>query len=153
MFGWQEILRPVLPYGEQLDVMMISRNEPIGEIAKKWINALKDMADVPSAEQADAATTSSNELLDEILHLPYEEPALAWEFIKAVVAQAPGHKALASLAAGPLEDLLAAHGQEYISAIEGLAKDDSAFRATVRNVWRNTIAPEVWDRLQALCDR
>lgn len=57
-------------------------------------------------------------------------------------------RVIAVFAAGPLEDLLAKHGQKYIDRIEELALEDEKFNMLLGGVWRNTMASEVWNRVQ-----
>ena len=55
---------------------------------------------------------------------------------------------LANLAAGPLEDLLAQHGERFIERVETLARQEPRFRFTLQMVWRNAISAPVWARLR-----
>ena len=54
------------------------------------------------------------------------------------------------MAAGPLEDLLEAHGPLVISHLEKIAKIDPKFRLMLSGTWgRDRVEPEVWSRLKA----
>src|SRR3989449_8134031 len=44
---------------------------------------------------------------------------------------------LGSIAAGPLEDLLAAHGARFVARVEQQARRDDRFRACLGGVWLN----------------
>jgi hypothetical protein len=59
-----------------------------------------------------------------------------WELIKALVAAAPDNRALASIGAGPLEDLLYINSEEFIERVEREAGVNEKFRyslSIVRN--------------------
>ncbi len=59
-----------------------------------------------------------------------------WEFIKELVAAAPDDDALASIGAGPLEDLLYGNSEEFIERVEQEALVNEKFRfslSIVRN--------------------
>jgi hypothetical protein len=71
-------------------------------------------------------------------------------FILEVLRREPLPRVLGSLAAGPLEDLLVYQGAAAIGKVEALASRDKRFRQLLAGVWRNRIAQDVWDRLQAL---
>ena len=51
-----------------------------------------------------------------------------WEFIKALVAAAPGNDALGDIGAGPLEDLLYGNSEEFIERVEREAAVNEKFR-------------------------
>ncbi len=71
-------------------------------------------------------------------------------FILEVLQREPLPRVLGNLAAGPLEDLLVYQGPAVIEKVEALATRDNRFRQLLAGVWRNRIAQDVWDRLQAL---
>jgi len=65
-----------------------------------------------------------------------EDPEQKWEFIKELVAAAPDDDALASIGAGPLEDLLYGNSEEFIERVEREAVVNEKFRfslSIVRN--------------------
>lgn len=72
-----------------------------------------------------------------------------WQFITAAYKRDLSDKAIAALAAGPLEDLLAKQGPEFIERIEELARKDPQFNYLLGGVWRNTMTDEIWQRVQA----
>jgi hypothetical protein len=72
-----------------------------------------------------------------------------WQFIVAAYKRDLSDKALGSLAAGALEDLLANHGPEYIERVEELARKDPKFNYLLGGVWRNSMTDAVWERIQA----
>ena len=77
-------------------------------------------------------------------------PDQQWQFLVAAVNSARTKDHLAAIAAGPLEHLLAKHGDEYISRVEVEARNSKAFAKAVADVWRNSMNNEVWSRVQAI---
>jgi hypothetical protein len=75
-------------------------------------------------------------------------PDRCWEVIDEIRRSDGSDKILASLAAGPLEDLLVQHGHWFIDAVETLARDDEQFRKLLGAVWQNDIAEDVWVRIK-----
>ena len=75
---------------------------------------------------------------------PEEEGELLWEFILEVYKRDPPDKAIGSLAAGPLEDLLAKRGPDFIDRVEDRARKDPKFNYVLGGVWRNSMTDEVW---------
>jgi hypothetical protein len=78
------------------------------------------------------------------------EPELCWEFILQIL-QTPHHESVeTALAAGPLEDLIAKHGDRFIERIEARAKTDAQFRDLLGGVWQNETPGELWTRVEAV---
>ena len=73
-----------------------------------------------------------------------------WRFITAAYKRPLSDKAKSVLAAGPLEDLLAKQGPEYIDRVEELARRDPDFNFLLGGVWRNSMTDEVWQRVQKI---
>jgi hypothetical protein len=57
------------------------------------------------------------------------------------------------LSAGPIEYLLAKHGEQFIKRVEKETKADPFFARLLGGVWKNAMTDSVWSRLQAVCDR
>jgi hypothetical protein len=57
---------------------------------------------------------------------------------------------IASIGAGPLEDLLNRHSADYIDPIIERARQNRRFRVAASRVWPNRIDPAIWQRLQAV---
>ena len=72
-----------------------------------------------------------------------------WRFILAVYRRDLSDKAVAVLAAGPVEDLLAKQGPEFIDRVEELARKDPKFNYLLGGVWQNMMSAEIWQRVQA----
>lgn len=53
----------------------------------------------------------------------------------ALADAAPGDQALATLGAGPLEDLIRLHAEDFVDQIDEAARRNEAFRKALRCVW------------------
>ena len=87
---------------------------------------------------------------DQISRLCVDDPEACWQVIHAIRLLDSSDRILSNLAAGPLEDLLVAHGESFIGRIEELALQDARFRKLLSGIWRNKISEGVWARLRAL---
>jgi hypothetical protein len=98
----------------------------------------------------EALQWSSFEVLDLCLEGPWDR---LWQLVQALalLPDEPDPVVLATIAAGPLEDLLAKAGPEYISAVESLALTTPRAARMLTGVWRSSIAPDVWDRVVRFC--
>jgi hypothetical protein len=84
--------------------------------------------------------------------LPWDEPELCYSAILAAVKLLPADPANAAfqtIAAGPLENLLANHGPNIIAKVESEAKRNPAFNLLLGGVWKSSMTEEVWARVQA----
>jgi hypothetical protein len=77
------------------------------------------------------------------------DPELGWSLISEIAAASCDDYVLANLAAGPLEDLLADHGAEFIERVEQDARRDPKFRKTHAGVWQNKMPKKIWERVRA----
>ncbi|HMO80997.1 MAG TPA: hypothetical protein PKD24_09410 [Pyrinomonadaceae bacterium] len=71
-----------------------------------------------------------------------------WEFILRIFERKMSDRVFASLAAGPLEDLLGSFGDLYIDRVEELARKNPRFNHLLGGVWKNAMTADVWDRVQ-----
>src|SRR5262245_21265456 len=86
---------------------------------------------------------------EEMHRLRESDPERCWLVILKVFEQArTSDFVLSNLAAGPLEDLLADHGERFIERVETLARQEPRFRFLTQMVWRNSISTAVWARLR-----
>jgi hypothetical protein len=89
------------------------------------------------------------EALKVIHDLRKTDPERCWSVILKIFEQAQSDDfVLGNLAAGPLEDLLADHGERFIERVETLARQAPRFRSLAQMVWRNSISGPVWARLR-----
>ena len=88
---------------------------------------------------------------DRLIDLLFGTPEEAWLIIDLIWRQTPDDdRILASLAAGPVESLLAHHGPAFIDRVTLLARREPTFRKLLGAVWRNTIPEPVWQKLKAI---
>lgn len=80
------------------------------------------------------------------------DPQACWDAISLIWSRTEENDMarLASLAAGPLEDLLAYHGGEVLPWVEQLCLSEPAFRTLLQGVWQNAIPPDIWERINEL---
>ncbi len=78
------------------------------------------------------------------------DPELCFEVILEALGMVQVKKEDAkfqTLAAGPLEQLLADHGPQFIERIERLAESNASFKLLLGNVWRNSMPEDIWSRV------
>jgi hypothetical protein len=85
--------------------------------------------------------------IERFIDSPNEAPEECWEAILGVLNREPSQKVIAVLAAGPLEDLIEAHGAEYIERVEYEARKNPRFRHLLGGVWESG-TPEIWKRVE-----
>ena len=73
-----------------------------------------------------------------------------WTFILAAVKYAESDGELGHIAAGPVEQLLSTHGQEYIDLVEQKSATEPKFAQMMKKVWRHMMTEEVWSRVSAI---
>lgn len=76
-----------------------------------------------------------------------KEPDLAWNLITTILSISDSDKVIENLGAGPLEDLLANHGDKVIDRAEKLAAQDPKFRLCLSHTWQNNMSEAVWVRV------
>jgi hypothetical protein len=77
-----------------------------------------------------------------------EDPVEAWRLILTIWSLDQSPPTRRSLSAGPIEELLCFHGDFMIPHIERQAKADPSFATLLGGVWQNTMADDIWNRLQ-----
>jgi hypothetical protein len=87
---------------------------------------------------------------DRLMDLVCRDPEAAWQVIDLMWRQASDDQTLANIAAGPVEDLLADHGEAFIDRIYLLARREPVFRKLLGAVWRNSIHEPVWQKLKSI---
>jgi len=114
------------------------------EELQNWVNTYIQ------AEESDETIHENHPLfwaIERFIDAPYEAPEECWAAILEVLNKEPSQKVIGVLAAGPLEDLIEAHGPEYIERIEREAKNNPKFRYLLGGVWESSTS-EVWDRIE-----
>ncbi len=84
------------------------------------------------AESGDQALFWAYDALADLIH---QRPTVAWTVIEELVHRAPAGSAFDLAAAGPLEDIIAWHGQEVIDFVEQRADHDETLREALSRVW------------------
>jgi uncharacterized protein DUF6869 len=121
----------------------MSEAPPVAALVDGWIAWGSWTADPQSSDRS-AALAGHGDFLWTVK----EHPERAWEAIVAVVADAGARKFLGLLAAGPVEDLLALHGPQFIDRIEKAAREDATLASVLEGVWQFTMSDEIWERVQ-----
>lgn len=78
-----------------------------------------------------------------------DHPALGLAAIRAALAACETPEDVAAIAAGPLEDLIAAHGAAMIDEIEDRAASAPRFAYALTGVWQREAPPLLWARIEA----
>ena len=117
---------------------------------------------MPSPAPPDPTEDELSELLEGFLRhevdayyrvrfeLPSEEPELCWRLIEVARKGDLSEKQLAVVSAGPFEDLMSVHGEQFIERVEAEARRDPKMRFLLGTVWRGKMSATVWDRVQRL---
>jgi hypothetical protein len=110
-----------------------------GDLIAAWLDANRSMDE-------DISSWASGELNYDLV---YEQPDRAWSIILELIRLAPDDTVLAIIAAGPLENLLCAHGPDFIERVETQASTNPRFRHCLAGVWgSNRMPPEVYTRMR-----
>src|SRR5262245_39599754 len=102
------------------------------------------------ATDQDKAAGTNMQVLERLGDLIANEPHDAWQVIEAIRRMDGGDFILSNLAAGPVENLLVAHGSEFIGMLEASTPADSQLRKLLGAVWQNAMPDDIWRRLQAI---
>lgn len=120
---------------------------------QKWPESLDELVQGWLAYRRDTSGGADNPnlwVVDSLHDLTQEHPEWAWKFVLAALDALAGtsdHLALAVLAAGPLEDLLACHGPAFINRVETEARRSPDFRQLLGGVWQNSMSDDIWQRV------
>lgn len=91
-------------------------------------------------------------VIEHLCEAARHEPQECWDAISLIWSRTDKNDMgrLASLAAGPLEDLLVSHGEEVLPWVEQMCLTEPHFKALLQGVWQNAIAANVWERINQL---
>lgn len=78
------------------------------------------------------------------------DPRETFGAILAMVQIADSDELLAHVAAGPLEDFLGKHGDQFIEAVHAIALREPLLRHALEFVWRGSMSTNVWRRVEIL---
>ena len=112
----------------------------IEEIAKSWIEMWSIDVNDPRRDKYSWVDDIEYEYVYENL-------------ILTVLKLDQGNEVMEILAAGPLEQVLAQHGETIIERVENIAKSNEMFSSLLGGVWQNSIPNEIWDRVQNVWNR
>jgi len=90
---------------------------------------------------------------EELDQLCSNQPDVGLATILQILATDQSDAVFENLAAGPLEDLLVRHGEEFIDRVEAEARRNPSFKLLLGGVWRNAMDPLVWERVQRAADQ
>ena len=80
---------------------------------------------------------------------PFADPEAVWQAVVRIMQRELTEEQISLLAAGPVEDLLAHYGAQFIDRIEAEAQRSPAFADVLGGVWRRDIPLEIWQRVEA----
>lgn len=124
---------------------------PVDRLAQHLLGYLRDtVAEDPSEQALRNHPQAWAMALTDRLCADHPETGLDLTLAALPLCDSPDDVAL--LAAGPLEDLLAAHGPALIARIEPLAATLPRLRFALSGTWPDRINPLVWARVQAARD-
>jgi hypothetical protein len=120
------------------------------ELVRTWIDlhADPDLVRKSKAREPDDRFWAWQELDG----LCRDQPEVAWAIVLAILQRAPPQQVLENLSAGPLEDILAHHGESFIDRVEAEAERSGEFRELLGGVWQNRMSNELWRRVRAACE-
>jgi len=118
----------------------------LNNLAENWIAFWK-------APEDSQERTSLYWVMDREYDLMLEKPELVWRLILAVLQRNDSNDIQEVLSAGPLEDLLAKHGDAIIESVEVEARLNPKFAKLLGGVWKSSMTDEIWNRVQAVWDR
>jgi hypothetical protein len=98
-----------------------------------------------SAEEVVTAWFEGEHTMFDVVH---DSPEVAWSAILRILERELTTEQIAILAAGPLEDLLARHGSQFIDRAEREAKQNPGFNHLLGGVWQSNMSQEIWQRVQ-----
>ena len=115
--------------------------QKVDEIARTWIE-YQELSD--GSKKVDEKFWA----VDALQSITDNDPELLWQIILLIYGQVTSEESLGALAAGPLEDLLATHGEAFIDRIEKIAMEDQKMRRVLSGVWQNAMSDKIWARVQ-----
>lgn len=81
------------------------------------------------------------------------DPEQAWRFVEVAYQSDISEEELAFVAAGALEDLLSAHGEQFFERLETAVRREARARLIVAGVWKGGMSNAFWDRIVGIRER
>lgn len=85
--------------------------------------------------------------------LAHTDPETCWRLIETACDEPLSDEDLAYLCAGLFEDLMGAHGAQFIDRVEAFTRQHARMRLLVATAWKGAMAGAVWDRISSLRER
>ena len=104
---------------------------------------------IPEGSPERIASSQEADLHD----LTYDDPEGLWSLILIIHQKNQSSRIQEVLSAGPIEELLALHGEKFIDRIEAEARTDPTFARLLGGVWKNAMSDSIWERVQNVWDR
>ena len=82
------------------------------------------------------------------LTLPFADAEAVWQAVLRIMQRELSAEQISLLVAGPVEDLLALHGAQFIDRIEQQAQSSPKFAHLLGGVWQRGMPAEIWDRVE-----
>jgi hypothetical protein len=119
--------------------------EAVEELTETWIRYWNAPENSLERENFDLAMKFHD--------IEYHQPEILWAMILTIHKRDQSVHIDQVLSAGPLENLLALHGENFIDRVESEARTDPSFARLLGGVWKNRMTETVWQRVQAVYDR
>ena len=114
-------------------------------LASSWIFAQKRGLDNAGYEDHSWA-------VDEVINFAANKPNDLWEIILEILALDDSEEIVKAVGAGPLEDLMVYHGEQFIDEIEKQAAKSNAFKTAMQNVWLDGDDSSLYKRFYEIAD-
>lgn len=115
---------------------------------------LASLAEAWIAEWLDASREATlGDAHDRAWDLCQDKPEKAFQLVLEILRRNYSNRILEVLSAGPLEHILAEHGEAVIELVEAEAKSNSLFATLLGGVWRRGMPEHIWNRVQKVWDR
>ena len=124
----------------------MSKSDQLKKVATAWVEMWLLEINDPMRSKYDWVDDFEYEAV-------YENPNLAIDLILEILKLGLSEKSKEVLAAGPLEQVLANHGDAIIERVELLARRDPQFSSLLGGVWQNNMSDEVWMRVKKTWNR
>jgi hypothetical protein len=123
-------------------------NSPKSDLWNVWRAnpAIQQMAEAYVTKPL-ANWTDDDERLYQLID---SRPDDAFAAILAAMQLTDDQTVLANLGAGPLEDFLGKHGENYLDTVHALALEHRRLREVLNNVWQGSMTKSVWRRIELL---
>jgi hypothetical protein len=118
----------------------------LDSVAEGWIRY--QLAAEGSVEQEEDWSSVST-----VFDIRAGDPNLLWQLMLAIHSRNQSEEVRRVLSAGPLEDLLAYHGTEFIEVIEQQANHDPGFGSLLGGVYRRSMSDGLWRRVNEIANR